>query len=86
MIKTVELIITEDQTIEIEPSVEFTETIERFRVVSVTPEAGDDYSAKFIRNHDNETLKTYLWNAPAEDWNTDVDCDPNNEPRWKLEE
>ena len=86
MIKTVELIISEDQTIEIEPGVEFTETIERFRVVSVTPEAGDDYFPKFIRNHDQQNLQSYLWNALVEDWNTNVDCNPNNEPRWKLEE
>ena len=85
MIKTVELIISEDQTIEIEPGVEFTETIERFRVVSVTPEAGDDYSAKFIRNHDQQNLQSYLWNAPVDDWNDSIDCDPANESRWKLE-
>ena len=86
VIKKVELIVTEDQTIEVEPGIEFTETIERFRVVSVTPEAGDDYPSKFIRNHDNETLETYLWNAPTEDWNDSVDCNPSNESRWELEE
>ncbi len=85
MIKKVELIVTEEQTVEVEPGVEFTETVERFRVVSVTPKAGDDYPGKFIRNHDNETLKTYLWNAPVDDWNDNVDCNPDNESRWELE-
>lgn len=86
MIKKVELTVREDQTIEVEPGIEFTETVEVYRVVSVTPETGDDYAEKFIRNHDEQNFKHYIWNAPVEDWNTDVDCDPNNEPRWKLEE